>query len=142
MGDFRMEKLSRTDIDSEWAVLHFHGGGYLSPFSNHYRTMAGLYCEVAGGADVVSVDYRVAPEFTYPAAVDDAYSSFRWLQEQGFPADRIILGGDSAGGGLAMALCYRLKKLGEAVLDRLKETCISLEFAGESYRPSLRDVNF
>ena len=115
MGDFRMEKLSRTDIDSEWAVLHFHGGGYLSPFSNHYRTMAGLYCEVTGGADVVSVDYRVAPEFTYPAAVDDAYSSFRWLQEQGFPADRIILGGDSAGGGLAMALCYRLKKLGEAL---------------------------
>ena len=55
MGDFRMEKLSRTDIDSEWAVLHFHGGGYLSPFSNHYRTMAGLYCEVTGGADRKSV---------------------------------------------------------------------------------------
>ena len=115
MGDFRMEKLCRTDIESEWAVLHFHGGGYLAPFSNHYRTMAGLYSEVADGAMVLSVDYRVAPEFTYPAAVDDAYRSYKWLQEQGISPERIILGGDSAGGGLAMALCHRLKKLGEAL---------------------------
>jgi Esterase/lipase len=115
MDNFRMEFLKRTDIENEWAVLHFHGGGYLSPFTNHYRIMAGLYSEAADGASVLSVDYRVAPEHLYPAAVDDAYESYKWLLEKGYNADRIVLGGDSAGGGLAMALCYRLKKLGLAL---------------------------
>ena len=140
--NFRMELLKRTDLTSEWAVLHFHGGGYLSPFSNHYRTMAGLYSEVAGGAVVLSVDYRVAPEFTYPAAVDDAYEAYNWLQEQGFAPERIVFGGDSAGGGLAMALCHRLKKKGETLPAGIvaMSPWTDQTVSGESYT-SNRDID-
>lgn len=116
MGNFRMEVLKRNNaaID-EWAILQLHGGGYLSPFRNPYRTLAGLYSEAARGAMVVSVDYRVAPENPYPAAVDDALAAYLWILQAGYLPEKVIFGGDSAGGGLAMALCHRLKRLGIAL---------------------------
>ena len=77
--------------------------------------MAGLYSEVGHGATVLTVDYRVAPEHPFPAALDDAVTSYNWLLEQGYTEEQIVVAGDSAGGGLAMALCHRLKKLGEAL---------------------------
>ncbi len=113
MEDFRMEMLKKKDTESKWVILQLHGGGYLSPFSNIYRVMAGLYSESAGGADVLSVDYRVAPEYVYPTALNDAEKAYDYLIEQGYPADRIIFGGDSAGGGLSLALALRLKRLGK-----------------------------
>lgn len=90
-------------------VLQLHGGGYVNAFKNTYRTMAGLYCEVGGGADVLSIDYRVAPENPYPAALEDAVCAYEWLLENGYKENQIIVAGDSAGGGLAMALCHFLK---------------------------------
>ena len=112
MINFRMEVLRRNNAVNEWVILQLHGGGYLSPFRNPYRTLAGLYSEAARGAMVVSVDYRVAPENPYPAAVDDALEAYLWILNSGYLPEKVILGGDSAGGGLAMALCHRLKKLG------------------------------
>ena len=74
--------------------------------------MAGLYGEVSCGADVLSIDYRVGPEFKHPAALEDALCAYDWLLDNGYTEDKIVLAGDSAGGGLAMALCHLLKDKG------------------------------
>ena len=94
---------------SDKIILQLHGGGYIGAFKNTYRTMAGLYGEVSNGADVLTIDYRVGPEFKHPAALEDAVAAFEWLLRNGYSEDKIILAGDSAGGGLAMSLCHYLK---------------------------------
>ena len=109
MTNFKMEVLKWKESTSRWIILHLHGGGYVGAFRRHYKNMAGLYSEVGGGATVVSVDYRVAPEHPFPAALEDALEAYDWVLEQGWHHDQIIVAGDSAGGGLAMALCHTLK---------------------------------
>lgn len=109
MENFEMEKLTWKDSTSRWVVLHLHGGGYVGAMRKHYKQMAGLYSEVGGGATVITVDYRVAPEHTFPAALEDALAAYEWILDQGYSNDQIILAGDSAGGGLAMALVHALK---------------------------------
>ncbi len=107
---FPMELLSlKENANEEKIILQLHGGGYVGAMRNAYRMFAGLYCEVSGGMSVLTVDYRVAPENPYPAALEDAYAAYCWLMEQGWTPERIIVAGDSAGGGLAMALCHYLK---------------------------------
>lgn len=94
---------------AEACVLYFHGGGYLfgSPLS--YRSFT-TQLAARSGVRVFAPDYRLAPEEPFPAAIDDALSSYRWLVEQhDIPADNIVLAGDSAGGGLALALVHALK---------------------------------
>ena len=109
MENFEMEKLTWKDSTSRWVVLHLHGGGYVGAMRKHYKQMAGLYSEVGGGATVITVDYRVAPEHTFPAALEDALTAYEWILDQGYSNDQIIFAGDSAGGGLAMALVHALK---------------------------------
>ena len=108
-SQFETELLQWKDSDSPWVILHFHGGGYVGAMRRHYKRMAGLYSEVGHGATVLTVDYRVAPEHPFPAALDDAVTSYNWLLEQGYAEEQIVVAGDSAGGGLAMALCHTLK---------------------------------
>ena len=93
-------------------VLYLHGGGYVvgSPAS-HRALLVGL--SAATGTPVHALDYRLAPEHPFPAAVDDAVAAFRALRRAGHPASRIAVAGDSAGGGLAMALVLRLRTAGE-----------------------------
>ena len=109
MPDFEMELLSWKESDSPWIILQLHGGGYVGALKNNYRSMAGLYAEVGKGAKVLTIDYRVAPEHPFPAALMDAAAAYRWLLEQGYDRKQIIVAGDSAGGGLAMALCLYLR---------------------------------
>ena len=111
MDNFEMEKLSWIDSTSPWVILQLHGGGYVGAMRKQYKQMAGLYSEVGGGATVITVDYRVAPEHPFPAALEDAVAAYEWILEQGYTPDRIIFAGDSAGGGLAMALCHTLKSM-------------------------------
>lgn len=91
--------------------LYFHGGGYRIASALAYRSY-GSHLASACKARVVLVDYRLAPENPFPAAVDDAVASYRWLLDDGVPANRIILGGDSAGGGLTAALLLAAKQQG------------------------------
>ncbi|MGN0394691.1 MAG: alpha/beta hydrolase [Coprococcus sp.] len=107
-GKFKMEFLKNTKYSNEYVILQLHGGGYIGAFKNYYRTFAGLYSEVCKGASVLSIDYRVAPENPFPAALHDALYAFDWLLSQGYSEDKIIIAGDSAGGGLAMCLCHYL----------------------------------
>lgn len=89
-------------------MLQLHGGGYIAKIRNAYRDFAVRYSKI-DQYRVLSVDYRVAPQHTYPAAFQDALEAYRWLLYSGFSGDRIILAGDSAGGGLVLALAMYLR---------------------------------
>lgn len=108
-----MELLSlKENPDTDKIILQLHGGGYVGAMRNSYRMFAGLYNEVSHGMSVLTPDYRVAPEDPYPAALEDAFAAYSYLLAQGWFAEQIIIAGDSAGGGLAMALCHYLKDKG------------------------------
>lgn len=103
-------ELLEPDLKNERMVLlQLHGGGYIGGMRNAYRSFAGLYSELGRGMSVLTVDYRVAPEYPYPAALEDAIYAYNWLLQAGWQEDEIVVAGDSAGGGLAMALCMYLK---------------------------------
>lgn len=105
----RLELLEPEIKNEHMVLLQLHGGGYIGGMRNAYRSFAGLYSELGRGMSVLTVDYRVAPENPYPAALEDAIFAFNWLLKAGWQADEIVVAGDSAGGGLAMALCMYLK---------------------------------
>ncbi len=100
--------------DPSKALLVFHGGGYCSGSIVSHRRMvteAGRAC----GARTLAVGYRLAPEHPFPAALDDALAAWRFLRADGIEASRIVVGGDSAGAGLTLALMQRLRDTGEAL---------------------------
>lgn len=106
----RAEFLRRKKGESGgYVILQLHGGGYVGAMRNAYRSFAVLYSEAGGGMDVLTIDYRVAPEHPYPAALLDALDAYGWLLDRGWGPEQIFLAGDSAGGGLAMGLCMLLK---------------------------------
>ena len=90
-------------------VLYLHGGGY---YFGSAKTFRGFTFGLAKQArcNVFSLDYRLAPEAPYPAAVDDALTCYRWLLESGIDPATLILGGDSSGGGLSLALLLKAKE--------------------------------
>ncbi len=94
--------------DSERAIIYSHGGGFICGSTNSHRKLAGHIAK-AVGARVLVTDYRRAPEYLYPAQVDDAVAAYRWLIAQGFAANRIVSAGDSAGGTIALALLVSLR---------------------------------
>ena len=104
----RLELLECEIKNERLVLLQLHGGGYIGGMRNAYRSFAGLYSELGRGMSVLTVDYRVAPEHPYPAALEDAVCAYEWLLAQGWFSEQIIVAGDSAGGGLAMALCHYL----------------------------------
>lgn len=110
MDHFHMEFLEAEEPNSEYAILQLHGGGYVSGLRNAYRTFAAVYLESCDNISVLTPDYRVAPEHIFPSALEDAFRSYEWLLEKGFKEEKIIVCGDSAGGGLALSLCMLLKQ--------------------------------
>ena len=110
LKNFSMKLLSLKENPSQdHVILQLHGGGYMGAVRNAYYVFAGLYNEVSHGCNILTPDYRVAPEHPYPAALEDAVASYQWLLDKGYYGEQIIVAGDSAGGGLAMALCMYLK---------------------------------
>ena len=103
--------------DSKWykldsaGILYCHGGGYTSGNLGYARVLASKLAHVTG-YDVLSFEYRLAPEHPYPAAVEDALRAWDHLMLLGYGARDVVLAGDSAGGNLALVLCHRLKAAG------------------------------
>ncbi len=96
------------DADAEGVLLYLHGGGYiLGSLKSHCDLVARL-CGAAGVRALLP-DYRLAPEHVFPAALDDALTAYRWLLANGTKPEHIVLGGDSAGGGLTLALLQTLR---------------------------------
>jgi epsilon-lactone hydrolase len=92
-------------------VLYLHGGGYALGSIATHRRLAGEVSR-ATGAKALLIDYRLAPEHPYPAAVDDAVAAYRWLLDQGHAPAKLAVSGDSAGGGLAVAMLLALRDQG------------------------------
>lgn len=97
------------------AVIYFHGGGFVCGRLEHAEAWC-ISTASNTGAAVFSVDYRLAPEHPYPAAVEDGWTVLRWLvsqtEELGVVADRLVVAGVSAGGALAAATCLRARDEG------------------------------
>jgi len=104
--------ISAPDVRNDRGVLYLHGGGYvLGSLDTHAELMARVAASCR--APVLGVDYRLAPEHPYPAAIEDALASYEHLIDAGIKPEAIVLAGDSAGGGLALALLLKLKELGK-----------------------------
>jgi monoterpene epsilon-lactone hydrolase len=111
-GNIRGEWITATpDPSSDKVLLYLHGGGYVSCSSLTHRPLTTALARMAQ-CRVFSLDYRLAPEHPFPAAVDDAVAAFLWLVQSGVAPNRIALAGDSAGGGLVIAAMLRLREQG------------------------------
>src|SRR4029079_371405 len=95
-------------VDAGRAVLYLHGGGYAIGSINTHRRLA-YDISAASAARVLLIDYRLAPEHPFPAALEDATRAWQWLMQQGFAGARLAIAGDSAGGGLALATLVNLR---------------------------------
>jgi acetyl esterase/lipase len=94
------------------AVLYFHGGGFQVGSLDSHRELMALLSKYSG-ARVLGVQYRLAPEHRYPAALEDALAVYEWLQACGFAASQLAVAGDSAGGGLALSLMLAAQARGQ-----------------------------
>lgn len=114
-------------------LLYLHGGGYCYGSCNTRRDLAARLSR-NGGVRVLLPEFRLAPEHCFPAAVDDVVRVYRWLISSGFAADRIVVGGDSSGGGLAVALLVSLRDAGDPLpaAGVLLSPWTDLEASGES----------
>ena len=109
-------------LDAEWlrprgahptrVMLYLHGGGYVLGSLNTHRSLVGSLAQRCG-INVLTVNYRKAPDHPFPAALDDALRAYRWLLRQGHAPANVVVAGDSAGGGLALALLVALRDAGE-----------------------------
>jgi epsilon-lactone hydrolase len=98
--------------DASRVLMFFHGGGYCSGSIRSHRRMVSEAGRAAG-VRTLAVGYRLAPEHPYPAAADDALAAWQFLRREGIAPAHVAIGGDSAGGGLTVALINRLRAAGE-----------------------------
>lgn len=112
VGEIPVEHLIPDEKGTNRIVLQLHGGGYVVALCDPFRDCAVQYSKMAGGAEVFSVDYRTAPTYHYPAALEDAVAAYQWLLDKGYDANQIIIVGDSAGGNLTLATTLYLKDHG------------------------------
>jgi monoterpene epsilon-lactone hydrolase len=144
LGAIHSEPVAANGVPAEWihlvgaqparVVLFLHGGSFNSGSIVSHRTLAG---NVALAADARSllIDYRLAPEHPFPAAIDDALAAYEWLLAQGVAPRQTIVAGDSAGGTLALALLLQLRDHGQPL--PAAAVCLSpapdLTFSSESW---------
>ena len=140
VGKCDMEILTPPKVASDRVVLQLHGGGYIGKLKNSYRSFAKLYSDMRGGMKVFTLDYRVAPEEPYPAALEDACEAYRFIRELGYAGEQILLAGDSAGGGLALALCGYLRDKGQELPGAavLMSPWTDLTASGASYEENYK----
>lgn len=117
------------------AILYLHGGAYTAGGLDYAKGFGALLASETR-LNVFCVAYRLAPEYKYPAAVNDAFTAYRYLLERGYQPEHITLAGESAGGGLALALALKIRD--EKMPLPAGIACISpwtdLSFSGASYR--------
>ena len=120
--DVKLEDVDCDGVRGEWSLasgsdpsrvlMFFHGGGYCSGSIVSHRRMV-TEAGRAARMRTLAIGYRLAPEHPYPAAHQDALTAWRFLRSQGVPANRIAVGGDSAGGNLTVTLINALRAAGE-----------------------------
>lgn len=105
----KTELLAPIKITTNKVILQFHGGGYVQSLGNGHRNLAFIQSQMAGAAPVYLLDYRIAPAYSYPAALEDGINAYQELLSKGYKSEDIIIIGDSAGGNLALATALYLK---------------------------------
>lgn len=111
VGGRPAEWVTAQGAASDAALLYLHGGGYVIGSPETHRELASRM-SLATGCRVLLLDYRLAPENPYPAAVEDAASAYSYLLSQGFKPSRLAVAGDSAGGGLTVATLVSIRDSG------------------------------
>ncbi|MBT0722857.1 alpha/beta hydrolase [Rosenbergiella sp. S61] len=119
LSDVMFRPVDAAGVPAEWVepvgsdpsrvIFYLHGGGYVAGNPVVYRNFVTALCR-ASGYRALMVDYRLAPESPFPAALDDAKRSYAWLLTQGICTDQIVIVGDSAGGGLALSTLVSLRE--------------------------------
>lgn len=118
--DVNIEPVDSVAVKGEWVtwtvsperiIYYLHGGGYVACSPATHRSFT-AHLSQAANAKVFALDYRLAPENKFPAALEDAVRGYRMLLENGESAERIVIGGDSAGGGLTLATLIALRDRG------------------------------
>lgn len=146
-SDVRVETADLDGLGAEWLIphgdrakassllLYFHGGGYIMGSPLSHRHLTAQLARVTG-MTVLSVDYALAPESPFPAAVNDGVKAYHWLLRQGYEADTIAISGDSAGGGLAVAtlLSARDRNLALPAACALISPWVDLTCGSQTYR--------
>jgi acetyl esterase/lipase len=138
------EPVSAGGVDAEWispanasedkAVLYLHGGGFrIGSVTSHRDLIAQI--ALASGCSVLAINYRLAPEHRFPAALDDALAAYRWMLGQGLQPGNVAFAGDSAGGNLVLAamLALRERALPLPVSAVLMSPWTDLAATGASY---------
>jgi epsilon-lactone hydrolase len=122
-ADVKVETVTANGVAAEWtstpgaardaAILYVHGGGYVTGSLDSHRHLA---AELGRAVNCVALalDYRLAPEHPFPAPVEDTVAAYRFLLTQGFKPERIVIAGDSAGGGLVVAAMVAIREAGLA----------------------------
>jgi len=143
-GEIACEPVLVNGIPAEWiipkdevagrAILFLHGGSFITGSITSHRTLAGNVA-LACRARVLLLDYRLAPEHPFPAAIMDTASAYAWLLSEGYQADQILVAGDSAGGTLTLNLLIKLRDEQRAL--PAGGVCFSpapdLSFSGETW---------
>ncbi len=144
-ADIKAEPVTANGVPAQWItapgadtgrnLLYLHGGGYTIGSVKTHRCLAG-WISRAAKARVLIIDYRLAPEHPFPAAVDDSVAAYRFMLENGAKASRAAIAGDSAGGGLAVAalLAIRDAKLPLPAAAACLSPWVDLEGSGESMK--------
>jgi len=114
----KVEKIIADGVHAEWIscrkvntnkiFMFIHGGGYYRGSIASTRATVARISEQAG-VQCLSINYRLAPEHPFPAAIDDTYTAYNWILKQGINPQNIIVSGQSAGGGLCLALLLKIK---------------------------------
>ena len=105
-----VECLTNPNGDKSRVVFQIHGGGYVMPLDNGHRNFGMKLGILANAAQTYFIDYRIAPQNPFPAAIEDALKAYQFILSRNVPAENIIVFGDSAGGNLALELSLYLKE--------------------------------
>ena len=115
--------ITAPDVPQDRLIIYYHGGAYAACSSTTHQDLISRLSR-ASGAAALGVDYRLAPEHPFPAAVDDSIAAYKWALGHGFDPSKIVLAGDSAGGGLVFS-----------VLLAARDAGVPLPAAGGCYSP-------
>ena len=123
-ADVLREAVTADGVAGEWLIphdcppdqvlLYLHGGGFVYGLTPQHLQM-GAYLAQKMAMRVLMVDYRTAPDHPFPAALDDCVTAYRWLLDQGVPAQHIVVAGDSAGGNLTITMLMKLRDSGSSL---------------------------
>ncbi len=109
VDDLKVEVISRKEKKADYALIQLHGGAYIYGFNNTYRRSAYKYLKCDENIAVYSPIYSLAPRHPFPVALNEVISLYKYLLGIGYDSQHILFAGDSAGGGLALAVALYLK---------------------------------